>query len=162
MRGSGFRPHMTVRVTETAPVARTLSSAPRQQGRSSPTSPPVIPARTWWCTPPGASEAKPPCVSRPDTYARPLLVHKQRDSRSRSGAYIALAELGGSDDIADLYKGEGDALPRRRAGLHHAKDKLKNKLHDLVCDGTMTLRSVHRQIAANWQGLYKKAFGVAP
>jgi hypothetical protein len=32
----------------------------------------------------------------------------------------------------------------------------------LVCDGTMTLRSVQQQIAANWQALYKKVFGTAP
>ena len=44
----------------------------------------------------------------------------------------------------------------------HVKDKLENKLHDLVCDGTMTLRSVQKQIAANWQALYKKVFGITP
>ena len=53
---------------------------------------------------------------------------------------------------------------RRSAGTpgYHVKDKLENKLHDLVCDGAMTLRSVQQQIAANWQALYKKVFGVAP
>ena len=35
--------------------------------------------------------------------------------------------------------GEGDA---RGAPGYHVKDKLENKLHDLVCDGAMTLRSV--------------------
>ena len=48
-----------------------------------------------------------------------------------------------------------------RAGFH-VKDKLENKLHDLVCAGQITLRQAQRQIAANWQALYKKAFGVTP
>ncbi|MGZ4401742.1 MAG: hypothetical protein ACXVRI_02680 [Gaiellaceae bacterium] len=38
----------------------------------------------------------------------------------------------------------------------------ENRLHDLVCDGTMMLRTVQRQIAANWQALYGKVFGVTP
>jgi hypothetical protein len=42
------------------------------------------------------------------------------------------------------------------------KDKLENELHDLVCEGKMTLRSVHRQIAANWIKLYRCVCGVAP
>ena len=53
------------------------------------------------------------------------------------------------------------ATSARRPGFH-VKDKLENKLHDLVCEGTMALRSVQRQIAANWQALYKQVFGVAP
>jgi hypothetical protein len=34
------------------------------------------------------------------------------------------------------------------------------QLHDLVCAGGMKLRSVQRQIASNWQKLYKKVFVV--
>ena len=74
--------------------------------------------------------------------------------------HIVSLELGGSNDIANLYP-EKATLPGDAPGFH-VKDKLENKLHDLVCDGTMTLHNVQRQIAANWQALYKKAFGVAP
>ena len=74
--------------------------------------------------------------------------------------HIVSLELGGSNDIANLYP-EKATLPAGAPGFH-VKDQLENKLHDLVCDGTMTLRSVQKQIAANWQALYKKAFGVAP
>ena len=74
--------------------------------------------------------------------------------------HIVSLELGGSNDIANLYPEEA-TLPANAPGFH-VKDKLENKLHDLVCDGTMTLRSVQRQIAANWQALYKRVFGVAP
>jgi hypothetical protein len=40
------------------------------------------------------------------------------------------------------------------------KDKLENKLHDLVCDGKRTLGSVRQRIALNWQKLYKDVYGV--
>ena len=65
--------------------------------------------------------------------------------------HIVSLELGGSNDIANLYPEKANAHPG-----YHVKDKLENKLHDLVCDRTMTLRSVQRQITANWQVLYKK------
>ena len=42
------------------------------------------------------------------------------------------------------------------------KDKLENRLHAMVCADQMTLRAAQRQIAANWQALYKKVFGVPP
>ena len=71
--------------------------------------------------------------------------------------HIVSLELGGSNDIANLYPEKANAHPG-----YHVKDRLENRLHDLVCDGTMTLRNVQRQIAANWQALYKKVFGVAP
>ena len=74
--------------------------------------------------------------------------------------HIVSLELGGSNDIANLYPEEA-TLPGGAPGFH-VKDKLENKLHDLVCDGSMSLRSVQRQIAANWQAMYKKVFGVAP
>ena len=45
---------------------------------------------------------------------------------------------------------------------YHVKDRLENKLHDLVCSGQMNLRSAQRQIATNWQSLYKKVYGAVP
>ena len=70
--------------------------------------------------------------------------------------HIVSLELGGSSDIANLYpeKARPTRLPRQ--------DKLENKLYDLVCDGTMTLRSVQRQITANWQALYKQRIRSRP
>jgi hypothetical protein len=45
---------------------------------------------------------------------------------------------------------------------YRTKDKLENKLHDLVCAGQMTLGEAQRQIAANWITLYRRVYGVAP
>ena len=71
--------------------------------------------------------------------------------------HIISLELGGSNDVANLFPEGLFAHPGYRI-----KDKLENKLHDLVCDGTMTLRAVRRGIASDWQKLYRKVFGVAP
>jgi hypothetical protein len=71
--------------------------------------------------------------------------------------HIVSLELGGSNDIANLYPEQANAQPG-----YHVKDKLENKLHDMVCDGQIKLRAVQQQIAANWQALHTKVFGVAP
>ena len=49
--------------------------------------------------------------------------------------HIVSLELGGSTDIANLFPEKRDVSPG-----YKVKDKLENKLHDLVCDGTLTLR----------------------
>jgi hypothetical protein len=69
-------------------------------------------------------------------------------------------ELGGSNDIANLYP-EKATLPGHAPG-YHVKDKLENGAHKAVCTGTINLRSAQQQIASNWELLYKKLFGVAP
>jgi hypothetical protein len=71
--------------------------------------------------------------------------------------HIVSLELGGSNDIANLYPEPGSG-----PASYHAKDRLENKLHDLVCSGAMTLRAAQLGIARNWQALYKTVFGVAP
>jgi hypothetical protein len=53
--------------------------------------------------------------------------------------HIISLELGGSNDIANLYP-EKASLPAGAPGFH-IKDKLENELHDIVCDGTMARRS---------------------
>jgi hypothetical protein len=71
--------------------------------------------------------------------------------------HIVSLELGGSNDIANLFPEKANAHPG-----YHVKDKLENKLHSLVCSASMSLQSAQRQIATNWQKLYEKVFGVAP
>jgi hypothetical protein len=71
--------------------------------------------------------------------------------------HIVSLQLGGSNDIANLFPEEADAHPG-----YHVKDKLENKLHDLVCDGKRQLRATQRKIASDWQALYKSVYGVAP
>jgi hypothetical protein len=71
--------------------------------------------------------------------------------------HIVSLELGGSNDIANLFPEQAAPGPG-----YHVKDKLENKVHRLVCAGDMTLSSARHQIATNWQKLYKKVYGVAP
>jgi hypothetical protein len=71
--------------------------------------------------------------------------------------HIVSLELGGSNNIANLFPEPGSG-----AANYHVKDKLENKLHDLVCSGAMTLRTAQRGIASNWEKLYKHVFDVAP
>jgi hypothetical protein len=70
--------------------------------------------------------------------------------------HIVSLELGGSNDIANLFPEKANANPG-----YHVKDRLENKLHDLVCAGQMNLRSTQRQIAKNWQALYRRVYGTA-
>jgi hypothetical protein len=71
--------------------------------------------------------------------------------------HIVPLELGGSNDIANLFPERAAPAPG-----YHVKDKLENKLHDLVCAGLMTLHAAQVGIAANWRGLYSAVFDVAP
>ena len=71
--------------------------------------------------------------------------------------HIVSLELGGSNDIANLYPEKANAHPG-----YHAKDKLENRLHAIVCAGATTLRNAQRRIAADWQALYKQVFGTVP
>jgi hypothetical protein len=71
--------------------------------------------------------------------------------------HIVSLELGGSNDIANLFPEPGSGQAN-----YHVRDKLENKLHSLVCAGTMTLHAAQTAIAANWQMLYTAVYGVAP
>ena len=72
--------------------------------------------------------------------------------------HIVSLELGGSNDIANLYPERAAPAPG-----YHVKDKLENTLHKLVCTAhTMTLRQAQRAIATNWRKAYVDAFGLAP
>ena len=74
--------------------------------------------------------------------------------RSLEIDHIVPLELGGSNAIANLY-------PERSPG-YHAKDRLENRLHALVCAHRMRLRVAQRAIATNWIALYRGVFHSAP
>ena len=68
--------------------------------------------------------------------------------------HIVSLELGGSNNVANLFPEQANPSPGYRV-----KDKLENKVHQLVCGGQLNLRTAQREIAANWQALYKQVFG---
>lgn len=71
--------------------------------------------------------------------------------------HITPLELGGSNDVANLYPERAAPAPGFRV-----KDRLENRVHSLVCSGQMTLRVAQMAIATDWQALYERVYGVAP
>jgi hypothetical protein len=68
--------------------------------------------------------------------------------------HIVSLELGGANDIANLFPEPGSGTAN-----YHEKDRLENRLHDLVCGGGMSLRTAQRGIASDWISLYRRVFG---
>jgi hypothetical protein len=66
--------------------------------------------------------------------------------------HIISLELGGSNDIGNLF-------PERAPG-YGVKDRLENRLHQMVCAGGISLRAAQQGIARHWQALYAQVFGV--
>lgn len=60
-------------------------------------------------------------------------------------------ELGGADDVANLW-------PQPWAGRWnaHLKDRLENKLHRLLCAGTITLTDAQTAISGDWVAAYAR------
>jgi hypothetical protein len=63
--------------------------------------------------------------------------------------HLVPVELGGSDDVENLW-------PQPAAGEWNAsqKDALEQKLHAMVCDGTITLKQAQTAIRKDWTQAY--------
>lgn len=68
--------------------------------------------------------------------------------------YLITPELGGSDDIRNLWP-EPYSSTLWNA---HVKDALEDRLHEMVCDGRLDLPTAQREIATDWISAYKKYF----
>jgi hypothetical protein len=72
--------------------------------------------------------------------------------------HIVSLELGGSNNIANLFPERRDVPPG-----YKVKDALEDRLHALVCTKhAFTLVAVRVAIAQNWEVLYAKVFGHKP
>jgi hypothetical protein len=60
-------------------------------------------------------------------------------------------ELGGSNSIKNLWPESHRTLPWNA----QVKDRLEGKLHELVCDGKIDLKTAQQAIASNWIEAYK-------
>jgi len=68
--------------------------------------------------------------------------------------YLITPALGGADDIRNLWpQSYSSAVWNARV-----KDALEDRLHDLVCDGSVDLVAAQRDIASDWIAAYKKYF----
>jgi hypothetical protein len=68
--------------------------------------------------------------------------------------YLITPGLGGADDIHNLWP------EPRKAGTWNArvKDDLEERLHEMVCSGSVDLPTAQREIATDWIAAYKKYF----
>ncbi len=68
--------------------------------------------------------------------------------------HLISLELGGSNSIKNLwpesYTGPWNA---------HIKDKLEDRLHSLVCKGSLDLKTAQTEIATDWISAYQKYIG---
>jgi uncharacterized protein DUF3761 len=71
--------------------------------------------------------------------------------------HIVPLELGGSNVAANLFPERAGPAPG-----YGVKDRLENRLHALVCAGSMSLAAAQAGIARDWESLYTRVFGVRP
>jgi hypothetical protein len=60
--------------------------------------------------------------------------------------HLVSLELGGSNDARNLWPESYDTRPWNA----HVKDRLENRLHRLVCDGSLSLPDAQARIAGDW------------
>jgi hypothetical protein len=62
--------------------------------------------------------------------------------------HLVPLELGGSNDVTNLWPEPGE--------IPNIKDRLENRLHDLVCAGQLDLTQAQQAIASDWLAAYAK------
>lgn len=65
--------------------------------------------------------------------------------------HLISLELGGSNDISNLWPEAADPVP----GFHE-KDKVENYLHSQVCSGIISLEEAQNEISSNWLQVFNK------
>ena len=68
--------------------------------------------------------------------------------------HLISLELGGSNSIKNLWPQSYVTKPWNA----HVKDALENRLHAMVCAGTISLKDAQMQISSNWIACYKRIF----
>jgi hypothetical protein len=66
--------------------------------------------------------------------------------------HLISLEIGGSNSIKNLWPESYLTRPWNA----HVKDKLENRLHRMVCDHTISLKTAQDAIAKDWIAAYKK------
>lgn len=84
---------------------------------------------------------------RPDWSAKYLRVDFEVD-------YLITPDLGGAESLRNLWPQPYSATWNARV-----KDRLEQRLHQLVCAGKMDLSTAQHDIATDWIGAYKKYVG---
>jgi hypothetical protein len=69
--------------------------------------------------------------------------------------HLKSLEIGGSNAKKNLWPQAYNTQPYNA----HVKDRLENKLHKMVCDGVIDLKTAQREIATDWIAAYRKNVG---
>ena len=68
--------------------------------------------------------------------------------------YLITPDLGGTGSMRNLWPQPYSARWNARQ-----KDRLEERLHEMVCSGRMDVATAQREIAADWIGAYRKFVG---
>jgi hypothetical protein len=109
------------------------------------------------CTPGYSSRVRDVSEAEHDSIFREYGIPIRGEGRAYEVDHIVSLELGGSNLPANLYPEAAAPAPGYRV-----KDRLENRLHELVCHRQLPLGVVQREIAHNWVGLYRQVFGSNP
>jgi hypothetical protein len=102
------------------------------------------------CTPGYAESVRNVPESRRDAVYRAYGMGRHFNGRNGELDHLVSLELGGTNARANLFPEAASPAPGS-----HEKDRLENRLHDLVCSGQISLRRAQRAIATNWVKAYK-------
>jgi hypothetical protein len=89
-------------------------------------------------------------------YAEYGIAH--RDPGEYEVDHLISLELGGNNSIHNLWPESFLTEPWNA----HVKDRLENRLHELVVAGKIDLKTAQREIASDWIAAYKKYVGPEP
>jgi hypothetical protein len=76
--------------------------------------------------------------------------------------HLISRELGGADDVKNLFPEPWHALVDDREMGAHQKDRLENAAHRAICAGTLSLAEAQRRIRTDWTALYRDLVGPFP
>jgi 5-methylcytosine-specific restriction endonuclease McrA len=67
--------------------------------------------------------------------------------------HLISLQLGGSNNVRNLWPESYNIYWNA-----HVKDALENRLHAMVCNGTISMQEAQKEISTNWIDAYKKYF----
>lgn len=94
-------------------------------------------------------------VTEPEKLVEMKAYHATKPTHDYELDHIISLELGGATNSYLNYYPEPDYAKKQGFYLN-PKDKLENKLNDMVCSGKMTLATARTLISTNWVAAYNK------
>ena len=72
--------------------------------------------------------------------------------------HLISLELGGSNSVRNLWPQSFKSQPLNA----HVKDEIENKLHEMICNGKISVSQAQQEIAHDWTAAYSKYIGPLP